>query len=166
MSFRRFRRSQLPRHQGMPFTDVGDSHTDSVSNLGRGSVLPANPQVAPRSLVRRLLDLDSFGNPERIFWSGYGADQPHVSPRSAVRRSVVAPVFRAARPVTPLQAKQRQLSWLAFNRLQVQAPRRVAFCVRRQQRKEVLHALGIAGRRGLVGRGGSYHRTSNSSWRC
>lgn len=149
----------------MPFTDVGDSHTDSTTYRGRGSVLPANLQL-PRDGVRRLLDLDSFGDPERIFFSpGYGAGEPHRA-SSAVRRSVAPQFVTWSKPRSPLQAHLQRQSWKAFQVLQVQAPRRVVFCVRRKQRKEVLHALGIAGRRGLRGRGGSYHRTENSNWAC
>lgn len=166
MTFRRFRknRPQPVRHHPMAFTDVADSHATDLSTWG-AAITPAKRSLPPGG-VRRLLELDAYGQPERIFWAGYGAAQPHVSPQSAVRRSVVLPVFRSAKPLSPLQAQQRNASWRAFNVLQIQAPRRVAFCVRRKQRREVLHAYGIAGRRGLVGRGGGYRRTADSHWRC
>lgn len=50
--------------------------------------------------------------------------------------------------------------------LEIRAPVRTLFCVRRKVRREVLFARAIAGRRGLRGRGGSYRRNQNSVWRC
>lgn len=49
----------------------------------------------------------------------------------------------------------------------VKKPRRVTQCTQRQDRKEVLHALGIAGRRGSApGKRGRYHRTLMSNFSC
>lgn len=69
-------------------------------------------------------------------------------------------------------AKQRPKgafgSWqdnLAREVMRVRAPKKVMFCVSRKQRKQVLFAKGIAGRRG-VGRGKRWLRSSTSSYRC
>lgn len=49
----------------------------------------------------------------------------------------------------------------------VKRPDRVDQCTQRKDRKEVLHALGIAGRRGSApGRRGSYHRNLMSNFSC
>lgn len=49
----------------------------------------------------------------------------------------------------------------------VKRPHRVTQCTQRQDRKEVLHALGVAGRRGSApGRRGKYHRTVMSNFSC
>lgn len=49
----------------------------------------------------------------------------------------------------------------------VKRPRRVSQCTQRQDRKEVLHALNIAGRRGSApGKRGRYHRTLMSNFSC
>lgn len=45
-------------------------------------------------------------------------------------------------------------------------PRRYSVCRQRQQRREVLHALKVAGRRGLTGRGGHYRRSDKSQYKC
>lgn len=47
----------------------------------------------------------------------------------------------------------------------VRAPKTVLFCVQRKQRKQVLFAKRIAGRRG-VGRGKRWFRSSTSQYRC
>lgn len=52
-----------------------------------------------------------------------------------------------------------------LRKLQMLAPRRVLFCLRRKVRKEIMFALNIAGRRG-VGAGKRWRRTENSNWRC
>lgn len=74
------------------------------------------------------------------------------------------PLLRGVARPSPLAKQQQALSWRRFNELRVRVPARVAFCVRRKQRREVMHALGIAGRRGL-GRGGVRRRES-SQWAC
>lgn len=49
----------------------------------------------------------------------------------------------------------------------VKRPNRVSQCTQRQDRKEVLHALNIAGRRGSApGKRGRYHRTLMSNFSC
>lgn len=49
----------------------------------------------------------------------------------------------------------------------VKRPRRVTECTKREDRKEVLHALGIAGRRGSApGKRGHYKRTVMSNFSC
>lgn len=49
----------------------------------------------------------------------------------------------------------------------VKRPRRVTQCTQREDRKEVLHALGIAGRRGSApGKRGHYKRTVMSNFSC
>lgn len=49
----------------------------------------------------------------------------------------------------------------------VKRPRRVTQCTQRQDRREVLHALGVAGRRGSApGRRGRYRRTLMSNFSC
>lgn len=47
----------------------------------------------------------------------------------------------------------------------IRSSKRVQFCVSRKQRRQVLFAQRIAGKRG-VGRGKRWRRSSTSSWRC
>lgn len=134
------------------FSDAGEVH-DPSTVIG-----------APRpSLVHRFMDdFRPGGRPFPV--SGYGADQPHVAIRRRLGLPVTAAVSAAVRsPVrSPASLKRIASSWHAFNALKVD--KRVRFCVQRHQRRQVLHALGIAGRRGL-GRNG-VRRSENSNWRC
>lgn len=52
--------------------------------------------------------------------------------------------------------------------LLVRLPQRVAFCVRRKIRRQVLFSRKVAGfnRRRSPGRGGGYRRSQSSSWSC
>lgn len=61
------------------------------------------------------------------------------------------------------QSTVRPYSYLQSG-LRIRAPRHVHFCLSRKQRREVFHALGLAGRRGFGKRG--VRRTQNSQYRC
>lgn len=82
-----------------------------------------------------------------------------VYQRSGPGEEFLAPAVPPRGVITP--AKQ---PFDFLRRLYVRAPVRERFCVQRKIRREVMHALGLAGRRGL-GRGG-VRRRSSSSWRC
>lgn len=72
----------------------------------------------------------------------------------------IPPLYRrAALPRTP--RLRNGPSWRLF----VRVPYRERFCVKRKQRKQVLFAYGVAGRRG-IGRGKRWIRNSTSSYRC
>lgn len=53
----------------------------------------------------------------------------------------------------------------SWEKLRIEVPERVRFCVQRAQRKQVLFAARIAGTSG-IGRGKAWRRTANSAWRC
>lgn len=79
-----------------------------------------------------------------------------VRPVSTLRRDAVVrtrPVIVAAPPVvaSPSRSRRSTKSGLDIvpSRVRFGAPRRVLICVRRRRRREVLHAKGVAGRRGL-----------------
>lgn len=162
MSFRRFRRhrAQAVSLSSLPFNDSADSHADLFFRAGE----PSNALTLglPRSGVHRFMESDRRS--VLPVWSGYGADEPHVS----IRRRLKLPV-RAVRPsvLGPsrlLQAIRRAESWRAFNVLQVRVPARVRFCQQRSTRRQVLFAAGVGGRRGSAP--GPYRRSENSNWRC
>lgn len=78
-----------------------------------------------------------------------------------------APVRSPRRARVPLKLAKPVKRWgkphrLSFSALQFSYPKSVAVCVRRKQRKEVLHALGKAGRGGMKRR--KYN--SLSKYRC
>lgn len=133
-----------------------------------GEPFTALPEVPPvRSNVHRLFDLDRIGSRSfGDFSPGYGGRLE--SPMQALRRVVRSPVTSAAvrvgrSPVRPPVSPQARATWWrAFNALKVD--RRVPFCVRRLQRKQVLFALKVAGRRG--GSPGPYRRRADSQWSC
>lgn len=163
MSRRRFRPQPVTRISRV-FSDSADSHADDLFTAG--ATFPSLPSSVPRGGVRRLLDLDSTEDKFLPSW-GKGATSPFASPQSVRRRSpvvrVVAGVPRGRSPITPLQAKRRHaLSMLSFQRLQANPRERL--CVRRLQRKQVLFAKRVAGRRG--GSPGPYRRNYLSSWSC
>lgn len=70
------------------------------------------------------------------------------------------PTKRAASP-----RNQRGVNFTAWRFVTSGVPSRVQFCVKRKQRREVLHAYGVAGRRG-VGRGKRLHRSAVSRYSC
>lgn len=154
------RRRGEPVHSAKPFYDGRDSHRSLLHGWGGPHFWPNALETAlppARSNVHRLLSRIR----DAALLSGYGADKPHVVPRFtpvAAAPIKLARLPAARRQITPLQA-----SFRAFNVLRFPNPK-VAVCVRRKVRKEVLHALGVAGSRGL-GRSG-VHRSADSSWGC
>lgn len=139
----------------------------SKSKGGRDSSAIASglPLPRPHEVLRSVfLDEQSSG-------PTLGQDRRTFSPSPfATRTNAGRPTRLIAKPLGPRkQARSQRLSYkpgylpysVAFS-----SPRSVAICVRRGIRKEVLHALGISGRRGLGrGRGGS-RRTVFSKIRC
>lgn len=164
MTFRRFRRSQPVATAAVAFTDSTDSHVEPYSIAGEAS-FPSTRSV-PRDGVRRLLWVDLVESVPFHTVPGYGAGQPHVSPYVRRRLPGVGATGQARRAFTPprlLQA-QRRIDWHAFQQLRVRVPARVRFCVQRHQRKQVLFALKVAGRRGSAP--GPYRRREEFNWRC
>lgn len=106
---------------------------------------------AHESVRRSLLERRAFELPRRAFQTA-----PLRAPARAVFVSQVE-----EQPKAP-----RQSLWAQLRRLQMAAPRKVLFCVRRRVRREVLFAAGIGGTRGLRGRRGRYRRTQESSFTC
>lgn len=166
------RQAQQVSHRRVAFTDGRDSIRPFVQSWGvpqlfgtSGTLPPARSPNVHRSYVQRLMLLDS------PLSRGYGAREPHKASVLRFSDSAWRPPQSVFVNFASLQAnKNKQAavarSWTAFNALRVPAPQKVSMCVRRKQRKEVLHALRIAGRRGLTGRGGGYHRTQDSAWGC
>jgi hypothetical protein len=159
------------RQAGLAFNDSRDSHSGAVASIG-GVSPSVTSFAAPRSSVHRLSRLaESGSDPLSLIRAlrGYGGRAPMQALNRSLRAGPIraTPVFlRGALADPPPRSRLSRLfdPWQGFNTLAVRVPARVSFCVRRKVRKEVLHALGIAGRRGL-GRGG-VRRTENSNWRC
>jgi len=162
----RLRRSQRVANRGSRFSDSSDSHDEYF--YGAGELLsPALPEVPRRPLVHRFLPLSS--NLQRLLnpWGDGGMEFPHIAP---IPEYPSAPGRRARdwlRPLgKPIPASRRSsvvrpLALMrSFNRLHLDS--RTSVCVRRRQRKQVLFARGVAGRRGLSGPRRSFH----SQWSC
>lgn len=83
-----------------------------------------------------------------------------VAPRrpSGARRAILSLYKQAAGLTTSGRGPSTRVRLLEAD------PRRL-FCVRRAERKQVMFALKVAGKRG-VGRGKRWKRTYNSQWRC
>lgn len=174
MSRRRWRGT--PALTAKPFSDwAPDTPEPSFSP---GALISGATEGAPGSLVHRSFDrlfnmADLYAGDDaallRRLHVGYGATSPMQAP---VRRS---PLVRVGTGPARTQVNRRSTlykpavssSWRALNVLQVRAPSKEVFCVRRRMRKGVLFARGIAGaRRRSPGRGGTYHRNTWSQWRC
>ena len=105
-------------------------------------------------------------------WRDFSSPQVYVLfLRSAPRdyptqaRSRV-PSVRFHVPASRRQVPSKVSTWRDISRaLRVRVPNRVYFCVQRQQRKQVLFALGRAGYSGSA-RKRHYNRTQNSQYRC
>lgn len=83
-------------------------------------------------------------------------------PISAAARWSSIPSRRWAKPPSTKPPLRLLSQWMRV--LQIRAPSRVGFCVRRKVRKEVLFAKRVAGRRGLGRRGVRF--TQDSQYRC
>ena len=72
--------------------------------------------------------------------------------------------FMPAQSVSGMTAPRKIQKYkpLAYAKEHFVDPRRVTVCVRRKQRKEVLHAIGKSGRNG----GRSYRRSQHSNFSC
>lgn len=126
----------------------------SRSSRRRGAMpLPiANRRLPPAVDLRRSLMAMESPRPS------LGQDRRVYSPSPyATRTKGGIPTRLIAKPLAPrLQAPQQRLSYRPVFPTPLVAfasPKAVPLCVRRGVRKEVLHALGVAGKRGL-GRGG------------
>lgn len=80
-------------------------------------------------------------------------------------RSGPVEVFRAPRRATRGVITPNRQPFDLLRRLYVRAPKRDLLCVARKVRREVMHALRVAGRSG-VGAGKRRHTTRWSEWRC
>lgn len=108
---------------------------------------------------------DRLPRPSDSFSYVFGGSVPaSYLPGPFARTRVLGPrTFGPPKLVRAAQGMVRPYSYLQSG-LRIRAPRRVYFCVQRKQRKEVLFAKNIAGRRGLGRRG--VRRTQNSQYRC
>lgn len=80
-------------------------------------------------------------------------------------RSGPAEVFRAARRAARGVITPAKQPFDVLRRLYVRVPKRDQLCIARRVRREVMHALAVAGRRGVGA--GRRRRTSRwSEWRC
>lgn len=125
-------------------TSAGRDVLTSVANRD-----PLSTLLLPRPTLSPLR-LDILALEDRRLWHPERQNRPFAAaPRQASR-----PVARQ-RPAFHQPSQTRAI--IAF-----QEPSRVAVCVRRGIRREVLHALGVAGKRGL----GGPHRNEASTISC
>lgn len=142
----------------------------TISDAGEHLFGSTAGQDVPRvPEVHRLYSLFDSESDREIFARGKGGElAPFGRPRRVLGSPVLAGprIARQLRPYSPPASQIRRIndSWREFGRLRIAAPSRVRFCVQRLQRKQVLFARGIAGRRGSAP--GPYRRTENSNWRC
>lgn len=156
-SSRRKSRSGVPSVVGVRFDDSDGDQLFKRSGEGNNvpsSLLPRAPEG-----VRRLLRYDSSSSARE---QGYGAVRPMqsvVGARWSALRGLVTPVPRRPKPFHAKPAFGP-----SFNVVRVPFAKRVAFCVRRKQRKEVLFAKRVAGRGARSP--GPYKRSFTSRFTC
>lgn len=142
-----------------------------VASSGEASYSSNDLASLPRAQERVLRSYSAWADVAQASRAVY----PGALLRARAARAVVVPRVHAARsaalrgqsvvfgirppPIGGLRGRMPSFG------LQVRAPSRARFCLQRKQRKEVLFAYGVAGRRG-VGRGKRWNRNANSQWRC
>lgn len=119
--------------------------------------------LRPASLVRQpsMVDLVELED-RRLFVPGTPSlpSVPAYRPAKARNRAATRLTVRRATQVATPPRFERLGPFVAFAE-----PRSVALCIRRQRRRQVMHALDLAGRRG-VGRGRPRRRNEFSSVSC
>nr|QJB20757.1 MAG: hypothetical protein [Microvirus sp.] len=118
---------------------------DLLTPIANRSRLPRrNPLI--RDLSQVLLDIARLS----------GQDRRRFNPTKK---------FMPAQSVSGMTAPRKIQKYkpLAYAKEQFSDPRKVTICIRRKQRKEVLHALGKNGKNGTKNR---YRRTQASSFAC
>jgi len=121
-----------------------------------GSLTPSLPPPEPLWLTYFPRRTELLGTPflreveDRRAW--YPSDVAPATGYSPARTFSGRPArLRVQTPVRRSEARFRPLVRLSYPsaRIGFQEPRDVVICVRRSRRREVLHALGVAGSRGL-----------------
>lgn len=136
-----YKRTKRPG--GLPY----DPNASVALPRAQERVLRIAQGLAPRELE---LDRQPFGP---------------VYPRARDRLDLIPRrLHRSPRVARPARLRN-SVVFQSLHKLQMRAPSRVLFCLRRKQRKEVLFARGVAGRRG-VGRGRRWRRTGDSAYSC
>lgn len=150
------RRSFAPAARRVAFNDRRDFIDDTYLPAGASHIDAT--KGAPRSLVHRLRSIPASGMlPNVGVWGGLAPYR--FSPVNTLRSALSLAKF--PRPIPLLQAQPRFV--LGMNVLP-RLNRRASVCVSRLQRKQVLFARGIAGRRGSAP--GPYHRNMDSQRSC
>lgn len=153
-------RNRIANRPRLPRTSTKTKPFDLSPSTGRRGF---TPPASLRSL-RSLQDLTSIGD-RRVFHPAPDFHRPVVRLNGVQRHRLVArPTVPAINPVNPKVARARARRDMAgpTNRVAFDRPQEVLLCVRRKSRKEVLHARGVAGRRGIK----KYRRNANSSVGC
>lgn len=153
------RRSRRRAEQARYAVERGEPYYRSIPHVVppfRGSSLDAQSG----DLYAQLLELGRSPEAAVYPWRPYlGTLSPGLrSPQS--RRSQAGRGYSYSAPPRP---SRRAFGFQSL--LSIATPSRVAFCVRRTIRRQVLFALGRAGYSGSAPKR-HYRRTQNSQWRC
>lgn len=158
---------QRVRDRPVAFHDDRDSHRSPIVDAG---VSADTNRRLPRvqNVHRSPWSLHLEDPRSKLAWGVWGLAPMRATVADTPRWRAL-PRLKVSPPLAPLKArivarKAVQASWAEFNRLR--ADPRVAFCQRRKERREILFAKRIAGRKRSPGRGGTYHRNVMSQWSC
>lgn len=165
-------RGQRVATRGLAFSDASDSH-DALSSVAGEGLPPSTGQgPVPRDRFSVHRSYWRFGeSPESLYLPSALRSLLNLSNPPLTRGGTYPQVHRA-RPtertalVGPVGKSPPVRSLISLNRLSFALPHRTKECVRRRQRKSVLFALKVAGRRRHHGSGGSYRRRPESQWSC
>lgn len=136
------RNSRRPGAQGSPFATYGaPTALETYFRIWPSPnpfPPPVNPLFRDAGTPPDLLPVED----RRRFYPG----NPFTGWEPAKRLSGAKPRL-AATPLRPPPPKSRPGAIYTPSRVAFEAPRSVVLCIRRKQRKQVFHALGLAGRR-------------------
>lgn len=154
------------------------------------------PRPLILDLLDAVYPSSSYKRPQQTYLRGYGGEYPpHARRRAAtsyaritanwtsslprIRSMQLTGIARRQAPVSKTPLLKAHLlrphivglsipTMLSDRKTEsVKRPHRVDQCTQRQDRREVIHALGLAGRRGSApGKRGRYHRTLMSNFSC
>lgn len=138
----------------------------SNSNFGRDVFKPT--PIAKRKRLPQRMRQNLRVLSDRRFYHPDPLTPLYAEPRSSLRLTVRSPHVVVGSPNTNVSRKDTvRHSFRGSVPMSVgfEVPENVVHCVRRKRRREVLHALGIAGGRGL-GRNRRQHRNEFSEVGC
>lgn len=174
---RLLRRSIPPKRSYLPFTERRYSGSYPLGSAQRNVNTVARFRQSPAqgiSLFNRLAPKTTLNlYQDRRYWHPKGANQParsltenypriiETAPRAKPKASYI-PVWKGDDYVVPHTGEILLFKHMNPFKITWENPSKMIICLRRKLRKEMMHALGIAGKKGFKPK----HLTPNSYVKC